>query len=159
MTPQPFSPQRKSFFYDTYIIKGANRTFDPTHPLAIAIAKQYRRLPDTIEQPLPVVNTTLAEELMAWGTPEEDAAHIGMRHLAKCYAALSHEAVFYADIVRENSIKFDVQYSLGLFDHDPKSWRAKPQWHMFFCLRTWQRRFQASNFLDLQRRGILRIGE
>lgn len=77
----------------------------------------------------------MAEELLAGGTPKEEAALIGMRHLANCYAALSHEAIFYADNLRENSCKFALQYcALELFDDDPKSWRVKPKLHMFLEL-------------------------
>lgn len=36
----------------------------------------------------------LAEELLSGGSPAEEAALIGMRHLAECYKALSHDSVF-----------------------------------------------------------------
>ena len=59
-----------------------------------------------------------------------------MRHLANCYAALSREAVFYADNWRENSIMFDLQHcALELFDTYPKSWRVKPLLHLILELR------------------------
>ena len=73
-----------------------------------------------------------AEDLLAGGSPAEIAALVGTRHLSECYKALSHESIFFADVLRENSIAFALQYcALEQFFEHPKAWRVKPKLHLF----------------------------
>ena len=73
-----------------------------------------------------------ANRLLNDAVPHEAAAKIGMHHLGQCYAALSHDSIFAADALKENSVRFALQYvALELYANHPKNWRIKPKLHLF----------------------------
>ena len=77
----------------------------------------------------------MADEYLAGGTPEEEAAFQGMRRLSECYEALSHTSVFAFDILHQNAIGFAQQYcALEAFFDNSKIWRVKPKLHLFLEL-------------------------
>ena len=78
----------------------------------------------------------MAQELLSAADPLECAARVGTHHLHECYRALSHESIFSADILHENSVKFALQYVALEASADPgtKSWRIKPKLHLFLEL-------------------------
>ena len=68
--------------------------------------------------------------------PEEAAAKQAMYHLHQCYQALTRESIFAADVLREHSTKFALQYvALERFaTAETKRWRIKPKLHLFLHL-------------------------
>ena len=80
---------------------------------------------------MPIAHS-LAQETLSSVVPIEAAAKVGMTHLHQCYLALSSESIFANDILRENSIKFALQYvALEAAADDTKQWRIKPKLHLF----------------------------
>ena len=76
----------------------------------------------------------LAQELLG-AEPAEAAAKQGMVHLMHCYEALSATSIFSSDTLREQSIKFALQYvaleDISVAAGDLASWRVKPKLHLF----------------------------
>ena len=67
--------------------------------------------------------------------PEEAAAKNAMHHLHQCYAALTRDSIFAADVLREHSTKFALQYvALEQFAGEAMRWRIKPKLHLFLHL-------------------------
>ena len=76
-----------------------------------------------------------ANRLLDDSVPEEAAANNAMFHLEQCYRALSRDSIFAADVLREHSTKFTLQFvALERYADDPKRWRVKPKLHLFLHL-------------------------
>ena len=68
--------------------------------------------------------------LLDAGSPEEEAAIVGMRHLYTCYQCLSEEVIFSKELLTDSSFKFAQQY-VALEDRNGRAWRVKPKMHLF----------------------------
>ena len=76
-----------------------------------------------------------ANRLLDDSQPEEAAAKIAMFHLSQCYRALGSDSMFAADVLREHSTKFALQFvALERYAGDSKGWRVKPKLHLFLHL-------------------------
>ena len=76
----------------------------------------------------------LGDLLLSDDIPEEAAARTGMQHLERCYSCLARDTIFFADTLREHSLKFALQYvALNSLSADRK-WTIKPKLHLFLHL-------------------------
>ena len=71
--------------------------------------------------------------LLDAGSPDEEAASVGMRHLYTCYQCLSEEVIFSKELLTDSSFKFAQQY-VALEDRNGRAWRVKPKMHLFLEL-------------------------
>ena len=121
-------------FYEDYKVE------DRLHMLLPTMLKQSKKAPKlrgSAAQVRALVPCALklSQEILSRGTPVEEAAIVGMVHLDQCYKALSKDSIFHADILREHSRQFALQYTaLEAAFEDPKSWRIKPKLHLFLEL-------------------------
>ena len=72
----------------------------------------------------------LSQELLS-DAPREAAAKTGMMHLHRCYEALSGDSIFASDVLREQSLRFALQYVALEQTAEGKAWRIKPKLHLF----------------------------
>ena len=77
-----------------------------------------------------------AEALLDTNCPLENQMIVAAKNLASCYQCLSSDSIFYADLLKDHSIKFAASYTaLSVATaHSPKTWRVKPKMHMFLEL-------------------------
>ena len=73
-----------------------------------------------------------AREILSTADATEHAAILAIESLHECYKALSHESIFYRDVLRTEATKFAINYT-ALDDAfaDPKVWKTKPKMHIF----------------------------
>ena len=73
-----------------------------------------------------------ARRILSTADAIEHAAILAIESLHECYKALSHESIFYKDILRTEATKFAINYTAldNAFD-DPKIWKTKPKIHIF----------------------------
>ena len=71
--------------------------------------------------------------LLDAGSPAEEAASVGMKHLHTCYQCLSEEVIFSKELLTDSSFKFAQQY-VALEDRNGRAWRVKPKLHLFLEL-------------------------
>ena len=74
----------------------------------------------------------IAQELLSPAEPKEQAMIAAARHFRNCYDALSSTSIFFADILREESKKFALQYiALRAVETNDQLWKCKPKLHLF----------------------------
>ena len=78
---------------------------------------------------------TLGRDLLAEDTEEEVAMACAAHHLLQCYRSLSHDSIFFQEVLATSSRLFALQYvALEAHANDAKKWRAKPKLHLFLEL-------------------------
>ena len=78
---------------------------------------------------------SLGQDLLADDDDEEVAMASAAYHLLQCYRSLSHESIFFQEVLTTSSRLFALQY-VALESHalGTKNWRAKPKLHLFLEL-------------------------
>ena len=76
-----------------------------------------------------------AEELLSDAQPLEQAAKVAAKELNECYRCLGSDCMFHADLLKDHSIRFALQY-VALHDaySDDVRFALKPKLHMFLEL-------------------------
>ena len=76
-----------------------------------------------------------AEELLNATCPVESQMIAAARDLEVCYQSLAEGSIFFADLLREHSMRFAQSYNaLNESTYNPKIWRIKPKMHMWLEL-------------------------
>ena len=132
--PQPTQKERVAALWDQiskwYVAKGIT---DRIRTLTVTMIKRDKKWPKLkmsaacCRNLVPFV-LQFAEAHCDFSVPEEEAACLGMRHLAACYDTLSSASIFKADLLRDESTKFANLY-VGLAQLQPSRWRIKPKLH------------------------------
>ena len=132
--PQPNQKERVAALWDQisawYVAEEVN---DRIRTLTVTMIKRDKKWPKLKMSAAHCRNLVpfvlqFAEAHCDFSVPEEEAACLGMRHLAACYGTLSSASIFKADILRVNSTKFANLY-VGLAQLQPSRWRIKPKLH------------------------------
>ena len=123
--------ERVQHFYET------NQTGDRIYNLTSGMIKSDKKAPKlrcSAAQCRALVPFALqiAVDVLSPANAREAAMTAAARHLKNCYDALSDLSFFYADILREESKSFALQYvALSQTSANVKLWKCKPKLHLF----------------------------